>query len=78
MFFVVILLLIVFYFVDTYFYKKETNTPPVEENKEAFGIEGGLIECLFWGSWGGLVLRNSFLGTVDIYHVTVDYENVVI
>jgi len=78
MLFVVILLLIVFYFVDTYFYKKETNTPPVEDNKEAFGIEGGINLVLILGVVGAVLFSGiASLGTVDIYHVTVDYENII-
>ena len=77
MLFVVVVLLIIFYFVDSYYYKKETNTPPQEE-KETFGIEGGINLVLILGVVGAVLFSGVVsLGTIDIYHVTVDYENLI-
>ena len=56
--------------MDTYFYKKETNTPLDEENKEAFGIEGGINLVLILGVVGAVLFSGiASLGTIDIYHV---------
>ena len=58
--------------------KKETNTPLDEENKEAFGIEGGINLVLILGVVGAVLFSGiASLGTIDIYHVTVDYENII-
>lgn len=78
MIFVCGILLVIYYFWDKAAYKKETNHPPVEENAEKIGIEGGFNLILLLGVVGA-VLFSGFvhLNDATVYGIHIPIQNII-
>jgi len=76
--FLVVCLLAIFYVMDSFLYNKETNKPPVHENGEKFGIDGGHNLVLLLGVIAA-VLFSGFvkLGHFTVYYIEIPVENLI-